>query len=144
LFPTARFARKIGVDRVHDAAHRPLVGSRLLELPLPSAAPLPFPFHPCYSLVLGMPYYRMALRRFVSRSVPMVFLFHLTDFAEPLPGTHLNGRTDWFYTLSYLSAEQKRRKCQQMLDDVREHFEIMTTTGFWNAGSRMKGAQGIQ
>jgi len=128
LFPTARFARQIGVERVQDTPHRPLDGYELLELSLPSAAPLPFPFHPCYSLVLGMTYYRLALRRFRSRGVPMVLLFHLTDFAEPLPRTLLRGRMERFYTLSHLSSQKKRRRCQQMLDGVRQDFRVVTTT----------------
>ena len=127
LFPTARFARQIGVDRVPDTPHQPLDGYGLLELSLPSAAPLPFPFHPCYSLILGMTYYRLALRRFRSRRVPMIFLFHLTDFAEPMPGTHLRSRKERFYTLSHLPANEKLRRCQQMLDDMRKSFRVVTT-----------------
>ena len=128
LFPTARFARQIGVERVQDTPHRPLDGYELLELSLPSAAPLPFPFHSCYSLVLGMTYYRLALRRFRRRGVPMVLLFHLTDFAEPLPRTGPARRKEQFYTLSHLSSQEKRRRCQQMLDGVRQDFRVVTTT----------------
>ena len=126
LFPTARFARRIGVKRVPDTPHRPLDGQRILELTLPSAAPLPFPVHPCYSLVLGMMYYRLALRRFRSRGVPMIFLFHLTDFADPV--ADLNGRRERVYTLSHLSAQEKRRRCQEMIDEIRKDFRVVTTT----------------
>ena len=130
LFPTARFARKAGVKQARNSPPRPLEGRNLLELWLPNPAPLPFPFHPCYTLVLGMAYYRLALRRFRLRGVPLVFLFHLTDFADPIPQTYLNGPKDRFFTLSYLSAEQKRQRCQKMLDAVRKHFRIVTTAEF--------------
>jgi hypothetical protein len=107
--------------------HRPFAGRDLIELSLPSAAPLPFPFHPCYSLVLGIPYYRLAFARFRLRRAPLVFLFHLTDFADPVPESRLNGWADRIYTLSHLSARRKQRRCGKMLDAVREHFRIVTT-----------------
>jgi Polysaccharide deacetylase len=144
MFPTATFARRANVEKAWNSPARPLEGRSLTELWLPSPAPLPFPFHPCYSLVLGMPYYRLALRRFCSRGLPLVFLFHLTDFADPLPETHLNGRKDRFFTLSYLSAEQKRRCCQKMLDAVREHFRIMTTADFLKDAAAGKNHYGCQ
>jgi len=120
-------------SRVQQKPYRPIPGRGLLELSLPSAAPLPFPFHPCYSLVLGIPYYRLAFHRFRMRRAPLVFLFHLTDFAEPLPEAHLNGWADRIYTLSHLSAESKRRRCGKMLDAVRKHFRITTTGELVNA-----------
>lgn len=127
IFPTAKFARQTGIRRVCDVPFRPLEGQGLMELSLPNPAPLPFPFHPCFSLVLGMRYFRAGLSRFISRRCPLVFLFHLTDFAEPLLDTYLHGWRNRFYTLSYLSGEKKRARCQQMLDAVREHFRIGTT-----------------
>jgi hypothetical protein len=127
LFPTARFARRAGVERVCDFPHRPLASRDLMEFSLPNPAPLPFPFHPCFSLVLGMRYFHVALRRFHARGVPLVFLFHLTDFAEPLPRTDLEGWRQRFYTLSFLPHELKRQRCQQMLDAVRERFEVVAT-----------------
>ena len=107
--------------------YRPLASRNLAELSMPSCAPLPFPFHPCFSLVLGMSYYRLALERFRRRGGPLVFLFHLTDFADALPATHLNGWGSRFYTLSYLSGEHKRERCRRMLDAVRQSFHIVTT-----------------
>lgn len=128
LFPTAKVARKAGVEQVRDVPHRLLNGCGLIELSLPSAAPLPFPFHPCFSLVLGSQYFRVAFRRFRSRCVPLVFLFHLTDFADPLPAA--DGWASRFYTLSYLSAATKQARCQRMLDAVRLHFQIVTGREF--------------
>ena len=113
--------------RVTQQPHRPMAGTTLLELPMPGCAPLPFPFHPCFSLVLGMTYYRLALRRFRSRNAPLVFLFHLTDFADPLPPTHLRGWGSKFYTLSHLTGTAKRGRCRRMLDEVRKSFRIVTT-----------------
>lgn len=127
LFPTTKFARQTGIRQVRDGLFRPLEGAQLMELSLPNPAPLPFPFHPCFSLVLGMPYFHAGLKRFSSRHCPLVFLFHLTDFADPLPDTHLNGWRNRFYTLSYLSGEKKRERCQRMLNAVRERFRVGTT-----------------
>ena len=114
-------------ERVSQQLHLPLSGKDLLELSMPSCAPLPFPFHPCFSLVLGMTYYRVALRRFRSRTAPLVFLFHLTDFADPLPQTLLQGWGSKFYTLSHLEGTVKRGRCRRMLDEMRESFRIVTT-----------------
>lgn len=113
--------------QVERLPHRPLSGRALAELSMPGCAPLPFPFHPCFSLVLGMAYYRLALERFRTRGGPLVFLFHLTDFADALPASHLNSWGARFYTLSYLSGEHKRERCRRMLDAVRQSFEIVTT-----------------
>jgi hypothetical protein len=118
FFPSARVAPQ---------PHRPVAGKQLLELSMPSCAPLPFPFHPCFSLVLGITYFRLALRRFRGRKVPLVFLFHLTDFADPLPQSHLRGWGSKFYTLSHLTGAAKRGRCRRMLDEVRKSFRIVTT-----------------
>jgi hypothetical protein len=113
--------------RIAPEPHRPIAGKGLFELSMPSCAPLPFPFHPCFSLVLGMNYFQLALRRFHRRNVPLVFLFHLTDFADPLPRTHLRGWGSKFYTLSHLNGTAKRDRCRRMLDEVRKFFRIVTT-----------------
>jgi hypothetical protein len=118
LFPNASVRR---------SPHRPLPDRSLIELSMPGCAPLPFPFHPCFSLVLGMAYYRLALRRFRAHHVPLVFLFHLTDFADPLPVSHADGWGSRFYTLSHLSGEHKRNRCRRMLEAVRRDFQITTT-----------------
>lgn len=128
VFPSAKFARRTGLPRLNNFPHQPIASGKLMELPLPSASPLPFPFHPCFSLVLGMRYFRGALNRFSRQGVPLVFLFHLTDFADPLP-EHLTrplGRR--LYTLSYLPAEKKLTQCRRMLHFVRERFRVVTTT----------------
>lgn len=100
---------------------------RLRELPMPRHAPLPFPFHPCFSLVLGLPYFRLALARFVRCQMPLVFLFHLTDFADPLPDGLLQGWGSRFYTLSHLAGTAKRERCAAMLEAVRTSFQLVTT-----------------
>ena len=55
---------------------------------------------------------------------PLVLLFHLTDFAEPLPG--VTGKRKLF-TLSHLSGERKRARCRSMLERVRGHYRVETT-----------------
>jgi peptidoglycan/xylan/chitin deacetylase (PgdA/CDA1 family) len=107
--------------------HRPLPGTPLYELPVPAAGPFAFPFHPSYSLVLGQWYFRAGLTDFRRRRSPMVLLFHLTDFAEPLPHGRMRGWRQRLYTLSHLSAAYKRARCSSMLDLVRRHFTIAST-----------------
>ena len=51
---------------------------------------------------------------------------------------------DHFFTLSYLSAEQKRQRCQKMLDAVREHFRIVTTADFLKDPAAGKNHYGCQ
>lgn len=133
VFPTAAFARRLGVGRVADSPHPPLSNRRLLELPLPAYRPLPTPFHPSYSLVLGMWYFRIGMRRFRRTGAPLVLLFHLTDFADPLPRAQLPGWPAAFFTLSYLSRERKIRRCQQMLDHVRRHYAVVSTESLLDA-----------
>ncbi len=109
------------------ARTRPVPSRPLIELPLPSHAPLPWPFHPCYSLVLGTWYFRTGLQRFRQTRRPLVLLFHLTDFADPEPGHYLRGWASRFYTLSHISGEQKRDACEEMLALVGEHYRIVET-----------------
>ena len=124
LFPSRKFAELIGAGEVPAKPHRALPDRDLLELPLPAHAPLPWPFHPCYSLILGRAWFRIGLSRFRRTGAPLVLLFHLTDFAEPVPG--LSGRRKIF-TLSHLSGEKKRARCRAMLDRVRSRYRLLTT-----------------
>jgi hypothetical protein len=126
-FPTARFARRLGVPRLAKGPHRPLADRSLLELPLPAYAPLPVPFHPSYSLVLGMWYFRLGLRRLRRTRTPLVMLFHLTDFADPLPRAELPGWQSRIFTLSHLSREEKLDRCTRMLDLVRRTYRLTPT-----------------
>jgi len=107
--------------------HRPLAGRPLYELPLPSAGPFSFPFHPSYSLVLGNWYFRAGLTDYRRQRTPLVLLFHLTDFADPLPSGRLRGVRQRLFTLSHLSAETKRARCLAMLNLVRRHYTIVST-----------------
>jgi hypothetical protein len=127
LFPETKFARKIGVTKLSAAPHQLLENRRLVELPLPAYAPLPAPFHPCYSLVLGTWYFRLGLRRFRQTGSPLVVLFHLTDFSDPLPNHQLPNWRAKFYTLSHMTREVKWRRCEQMLELVRNHYWIADT-----------------
>jgi peptidoglycan/xylan/chitin deacetylase (PgdA/CDA1 family) len=127
LFPDARTSRRTGLGKISARPH--LLGSsrRLLELPMPAHAPLPVPFHPSYSLVLGMQYFRMGIRRARRTGAPLLLLFHLTDFADPLPDEALPNWKAKFYTLSFLTAAEKARRCAQMLDLVRRDYRVVTT-----------------
>jgi hypothetical protein len=128
LFPNKKCCRKVGAARLSQLPHHPIVQQPLFELPLPEYAPLPVPFHPCYSLVLGSWYFRLGLRRFTRLCAPLVLLFHLTDLADPLPNDRLHSRRAKLYTLSHISAKRKYRKCEQMLELVRREYDIVNTT----------------
>jgi hypothetical protein len=127
LFPNARAARSIRVERVSEWPHRLPPASELMELPLPGFAPLPVPYHPCYSLVLGTWYFRAGLQRTARIGSPLVLLFHLTDFADPLPSESAPGWKRRFFTLSYLSAAEKRRRCGLMLAEVAGRYQLGPT-----------------
>jgi len=137
VFPTSGFARRLGLDRIPGAPFAPFGGEALLELPLPGYAPLPVPFHPSYSLVLGTSYFRIGLARFRRAGQPLVLLFHLTDLSDPLPGSWRRGVRPTVFTLSFLSAAGKRRRCGAMLDLVAAHYRVVPTrslTGLEGAG----------
>jgi hypothetical protein len=126
-FPNEGFARKVGAASLSALPSRPLADCDLIEFCLPAHDPLPFSFHPCFSLLLGTPYFRIGLRRFAKRKAPMILLFHLTDFADPLPSSWLPGFAGRIYTLSHLSARRKFRACSQMLQLVKDRFEVVPT-----------------
>jgi peptidoglycan/xylan/chitin deacetylase (PgdA/CDA1 family) len=116
---------------VASKPYRPIPGQPLYELPVPSA--FSFPFHPSYSLVLGQWWFRAGLTDYRRRRSPLVLLFHLTDFADPLPRAWTRGLQQRFFTLSYLSAEHKRERCSAILDLVRRHFTIASTSQLLSA-----------
>ena len=72
-------------------------------------------------------WFRAGLKDFRRRQSPLVLLFHLTDFAEPLPSARLRGWRQRLFTLSHLSAAHKRARCSAMLDLVGRHFSVTST-----------------
>ena len=127
LFPTTRSRRKIVADQLSLWPGRPIAEQSLMELPLPQHGPLPKPFHPCYSLVLGYWYFHLGTMRFLRTGAPLVLLFHLTDFAEPVTSDRLPGWKAKILTLSHLSAQRKRRCCDRMLSAIQRYYEIVET-----------------
>jgi peptidoglycan/xylan/chitin deacetylase (PgdA/CDA1 family) len=127
LFPDRASARKAGVARVSPLPHRLRPDAELLELPLPRHRPLPLPFHPCYSLVLGGAYFRMGLRAAARTRAPLVVLFHLTDFADPLPKDRTGPRGARFFTLSHIDGAEKRRRLELMAAEVARRYRIIPT-----------------
>ena len=115
-FPTRRFARRLEVLDILPEPHRPLLDCPLLELPLPGYRPLPFPFHPSYSLLLGQFYFCSGLRRHRKSGAPLVLLFHLIDFADPLPKDRLVGLRSRLYTLS---QQERGREAPPVSEDHR-------------------------
>lgn len=127
LFPATGLANRVGVVALSASPHRLFADGPLVELPMPAYRPLPFPFHPCYSLVLGAWYFRLGLRLFRRTRAPLVLLFHLTDFADPLPRASLPHRLARVYTLSHLSSEAKRQRCGLMLNIVAREYQLSPT-----------------
>lgn len=127
LFP----GRKISYRQGHIASgvnpSRLWQDHDLVELPLPVYAPLPFPFHASYSLVLGNWYFRLGLGRHRRNGAPLVLLFHLTDLADPLPGTMRRSWQNTFFTLSYLDGDRKQRRSEQMLAHAARHYRLTDT-----------------
>jgi peptidoglycan/xylan/chitin deacetylase (PgdA/CDA1 family) len=119
---------------------RPRPDMDLFELPLPPYRPLPLPFHPSYGLVLGFRYFNNGLARYHRRGGPLVLLFHLIDFADPLPPAMLKGWRQRLFTLSYLAGTTKRDACRRMLEAVRARYEIVDTAALLAAAR--SGAQG--
>ena len=127
LFPTAEVAHRLGIEALSATPGRFDPRSPLCEVPLPAYAPLPFPFHPCYSLMLGLWYFRFGLARFRRTRAPLALLFHLTDFADPLPSAALPNPWARLFTLSHLGGEAKRRRCRRMLDIVARDYRWTRT-----------------
>jgi peptidoglycan/xylan/chitin deacetylase (PgdA/CDA1 family) len=120
--------------------HRPCAGRTLVELPLPTRAPFRLPFHPSYALVLGDGYFTRGVDGWRARALPFVLLFHLTDFAAPLPRARLGGWRRRLFTLSHLSAADKRARCRAMLRRVSERFEIVPTARLLASAARERDA----
>lgn len=126
--PEAAFATRLEVPSLLDVPNRPLLDNPVMELPLPDHRPAPWPFHPSYAHLLGERYFRWGLERHRRRGLPLVLLFHLIDFADPLAAEDLHGWKSRLYTLSGQSGARKRARCQRMIDRVRAGFEIVSTS----------------
>ena len=123
------------VDTVPATPFHPLSQHELMELPLPSYAPLPVSYHPSYSLVLGNWYFGMGLKRTRKNQAPLVLLFHLTDLSEPMGPAWSRGWRSRLFTLSHLDAGQKRRRCQAMLSEVARYYQLTTTRRLLSSAS---------
>jgi len=127
-FQTPAFASRLGVNL--DAlthTRRPFPGNPLVELALPPHNPSPVPVTPSYALVLGQRYFRWGFARYARTGRSLVLLFHLIDLASPLPPDRAPGWKLRLFTLSTLGAAAKRERCQQILDQVRRTYRLMTT-----------------
>jgi hypothetical protein len=128
LQSSGRSAAAVGLDHVSPAPSRILPGQSLIELPMPQHSPLPFPFHPSYSLVFGGAYFALGLKRFRRLGAPLVLLFHLTDLADPLPRHVTKSLASRFFTLSFLSGDAKRARSRRMLARVRDAYTMVETS----------------
>ena len=127
-FQTSAFASRLGID-VDSLIRlgRPFGSSHLIELSLPDHRPSPFPVTPSYAMVLGQRYFRWGFERYARTGRPLVLLFHLIDFASPLPADRIPGWKLRQFTLSTMDARAKRERCQEILDEVRRRYRLMTT-----------------
>jgi hypothetical protein len=137
--PTPVFSQRLGISLEALASPtEPLAGRAFLELPLPDHRPSPVPFSPSYAHLLGLTYYRWGVRRSRRRGGPLVMLFHLIDFADPLPSGQLNGLMSKVTTLSHVSGDRKRRRCRRMLDELTRQYRVVTTTALISEVQRQR------
>lgn len=127
-FPTRHHAVALqsSVARLRHP-HCPFAGAELVEWPMPDHRPFPLPFNPSYALLLGQWLFRSGVERFRRGGRPLALLFHLIDLADPLEARRLVGLSSRIFTLSTLSAERKRERCQAMMDQVRGRFRFLPT-----------------
>ncbi len=134
LWDSSLFARRSpaqGLPPVRGVPHRLELAPRLVELPLPGHVPLPLPFHPSYAFVLGRWYFRWGLRRFRRTGAPLVLLFHLTEFSEPLDGAELPGLGARCFTLSHLSRAKKLAWCRSLFEEVGRDYRMGPNSALW-------------
>jgi hypothetical protein len=121
--------------------YRPFPDRALFEIPLPGYAGLPLPFHPSYTLLLGLGYFRLGLRRFLARHhATFVFLLHLTDVSDPLPGAWLSGLGSRLYSLSIMSSDTKLRRLERILEEVSRRCVVTDTSSLLASLSARDGA----
>lgn len=111
-------------------------GAALLELPMPEYRPLPLPFHPSYSLVLGGWYLAAGLKLAGRSGAPLVLLLHLTDLAAPLPAARLSGPAQRLFTISHRTQAAKRAHLDRAIARVRAAYSLTTTEALVQAHRR--------
>lgn len=142
VYPDSRFARSLGIPAILPAPFKPLLDEPVIELPMPGHRPGPFPFHPSYSQVLGMWYFNWRIRAFRRTGDPLVLLFHLADFADPLEKKELKGFRAKLFTQSHMTAQTKVRHCRKVIGRVRELYDL-TTTNDMLASDQVLGARDL-
>lgn len=131
-----------GGTRARTASpHRPFPDRGLVEIPLPGYAGLPLPFHPSYTLLLGLRYFRLGLQHFLSHhDATFVLLLHLTDLSDPLEGASLSGLASRLYTLSVMTSDTKLRRLERILEEVSRRCVITDTSSVLASISTRDGA----
>lgn len=120
-----------GLSGIPPVPHRFELAPPLVELPLPTHSPLPLPFHPSYAFVLGLWYFRWGLRRFRRTGAPLILLFHLTEFSDPLDREELPNLRARAFTLSHLSKTRKLSWCRTLFDAIRREYRIVPNSALW-------------
>jgi peptidoglycan/xylan/chitin deacetylase (PgdA/CDA1 family) len=127
-FPTPEFARRLQCTVDELASPRRFERHHgIIELPLPGPAPRTMPLGPSLSLAFALPAARWTLWRAAQRGVPTALLFHLIDFAEPLPRAYRDSAKLSLFTLSTRSAAAKQRVCSGLLRYARARFHLTPT-----------------
>lgn len=127
-YPTPEYATLLDTPALRESPYYPMLDRQLMELPMPNYKPAPFPFNPSYSLILGNGYFKYGLNRSIRRGTPLVLLFHLIDFSEPLAPDRLPNLLARMYTLSHLSVSTKITRNKEMLALVKQNYQITDTT----------------
>jgi hypothetical protein len=78
-------------------------------------------------MIMGVRYFDWGLTRFEANGAPLVLLFHLIDFSDPLPARLVRGWKRRLFTLSGLPAAKKLDACRTMLDRVARSYRVTHT-----------------
>ncbi len=70
---------------------------------------------------------------------PLVMLFHLIDFADPLPSGMADRWTQRLFTLSHVDGTKKVDACRRMLEHVHRTFSTTETARLVDAVRRRSG-----
>ena len=109
-------------------------GAGLYELPVSVSPSLRLPFHFGIILERGFDYYRRCVQGYISRGMPLLYLFHGVDFVDTqgIPLTPTMRGSGFFRH----SIKMKLKLAEQILDHISARFSIMRARDFISALGR--------
>lgn len=128
IFPDYAFRRRLGLERLFPEPFLLFPENQFFEIPLPTVGPWLPPFHPCYTFLLPVAYYRRCLAAFARRNNYLTYLFHLTDFAST-QSLRQSLRLEIF-TNNLCFRGPKLPFLEKLLAPVRREFAFTTTEEF--------------